>query len=112
MPSPIPLDNLERVIQFDPDAFGVFYFGSLGRGAPTRHSDLDIFVAVPDSITEPYQQKLVSLLQLFGEIHYVETLLTLDEQALLAAAGRAAQGAGTTNESGDHVSLRRRRQRW
>jgi len=72
IPSPIPLDDFERAIQADPDALGVFYFGSLGRGAATRHSDLDIFVVVPDSITEPYQEKLVPLLQLFGEIHWLE----------------------------------------
>jgi predicted nucleotidyltransferase len=71
LPSPLPLDDFERAIQADPDVLGVFYFGSLGRGSATRHSDLDIFVVVPDSITEPNQQKLVPLLQLFGEIHWL-----------------------------------------
>jgi predicted nucleotidyltransferase len=70
--SPIPLDAFERAIQADPDALGVFYFGSLGRGAATRHSDLDIFVVVPDHIADPYNEKLVPLLQLFGEIHWLE----------------------------------------
>lgn len=69
IPSPIPLDTFERAIQADPEVLGMFYFGSLGRGAATHHSDLDIFVVVPDRITEPYQEKLVPLLQLFGEIH-------------------------------------------
>jgi predicted nucleotidyltransferase len=72
IPSPLQLDNFERAIQADPEVLGMFYFGSLGRGAATRHSDLDIFVVVPDSMTEPYQQKLVPLLQLFGEIHWLE----------------------------------------
>src|SRR5262245_42314970 len=71
-PSPIPLEAFERAIQVDPEVLGMFYFGSVGRGAATRHSDLDIFVVVPDSITEPYEQKLVPLLQLFGEIHWLE----------------------------------------
>ena len=71
LPSPLPLDDFERAIQCDPDVLGVFYFGSLGRGAATRHSDLDIFVVVPDHIAEPEQHKLVPLLQLFGEIHWL-----------------------------------------
>lgn len=71
LPSPLPLDDFERAIQDDPEVLGMFYFGSLGRGAATRHSDLDIFVVVPDSMTEPYQEKLVPLLQLFGEIHWL-----------------------------------------
>jgi hypothetical protein len=74
LPSPIPLDAFEQAVHADPEALGVFYFGSLGRGAATRHSDLDIFVVVPDSITEPYQQKLVPLLRLFGEIHLLSIL--------------------------------------
>lgn len=69
IPSPIPLDAFERAIQADPEVIGMFYFGSLGRGAATRHSDLDIFVVVPDSMTEPYQEKLVRLLRLFDNIH-------------------------------------------
>lgn len=72
LPSPLPLDGFERAILADPDVLGMFYFGSLGRGAATRHSDLDIFVVVPDSITEPYQEKLIPLLQLFGQIHWLE----------------------------------------
>jgi len=71
IPSPIRLDDFERAMEADPEVLGMFYFGSLGRGGATRHSDLDIFVVVPDSITEPYQEKLVSLLQLFGEIRWL-----------------------------------------
>jgi len=41
----------------------MFYFGSLGRKVATRHSNLDIFVVIPDSMTEPYREKLVPLLQ-------------------------------------------------
>jgi hypothetical protein len=33
LPSPLPLDDFERSIQADPEVLGVFYFGSLGRGA-------------------------------------------------------------------------------
>lgn len=72
IPSPLPLDDFERAIQADPEVLGAFYFGSLGRGAATRHSDLDIFVVVPDRIADPYQEKLIPLLQLFGEIHWLE----------------------------------------
>ncbi len=71
LPSPLPLGDFERAMEADPEVLGMFYFGSLGRGAATRHSDLDIFVVVPDSMTEPYQEKLVPLLQLFGEIHWL-----------------------------------------
>ena len=66
------LDAFERAIMADPEALGVFYFGSLGRGTATRYSDLDIFVVVPDAIAEPYQTKLVPLLQLFGEVHWLD----------------------------------------
>jgi predicted nucleotidyltransferase len=72
IPSPLPLDDFERTIQTDPQVLGMFYFGSLGRGTATRHSDLDIFVVVPDRMTEPYQEKLVPLLQLFGAIHWLD----------------------------------------
>src|SRR5262245_29156977 len=72
LPSPLPLDAFERAIQADPQVLGAFYFGSLGRGAATRHSDLDIFAVVPDSITEPYREKLIPLLELFGAIHWVD----------------------------------------
>jgi predicted nucleotidyltransferase len=72
LPSPLPLGDFERAIQADPDVLGAFYFGSLGRGAATRHSDLDIFVVVPDYIAEPEQEKLVPLLQLFGAIHWLD----------------------------------------
>lgn len=72
LPSPLPLDAFERAIMADPEALGVFYFGSLGCGTATRYSDLDIFVVVPDAIAEPYQTKLVPLLQLFGEVHWLD----------------------------------------
>lgn len=72
LPSPLPLDAFERAIMADPEALGVFYFGSLGRGVATRYSDLDIFVVVPDSIADPYQAKLAPLLGLFGEVHWLD----------------------------------------
>lgn len=71
LPSPLPLDVFEQAILADPEALGVFYFGSLGRGAATRHSDLDIGVVVPDHMVEPFEEKLVPLLRLFGEIHWL-----------------------------------------
>jgi predicted nucleotidyltransferase len=72
IPSPLPLEDFERAIQADPEALGVFYFGSLGRGAASRHSDLDIFVWVADSVDLTKPDKLVELLKLFGEIHVLE----------------------------------------
>jgi hypothetical protein len=73
MPSPIPLDNFERAIQSDPEVLGVLYFGSLGRGAAGRFSDLDIFVWLPDDLAIPARDKLIQLLGLFGENHWLET---------------------------------------
>lgn len=72
IPSPIPLDAFERAVQADTEVLGMFYFGSLGRGTATRHSDLDIFVVVLDRISDPNQEKLVPLLHLFGEIHWLD----------------------------------------
>lgn len=72
IPSPLPLGDFERAIQNDPEVLGVFYFGSLGRGAATRHSDLDIYVCVPDEIGEPYPDKFLSLLKHFGEVHWLD----------------------------------------
>ena len=71
LPSPLPLDDFERAMEADPEVLGMFYFGSLGRGTATRHSDLDIFMVVPDSLAEPNKEKLVPLLQLLGEIHWL-----------------------------------------
>ena len=72
IPSPLPLGDFERAIQADPEVLGAFYFGSLGRGAAGRFSDLDIYVCVPDEIAEPYPDKFLSLLKLFGEIHWLD----------------------------------------
>jgi predicted nucleotidyltransferase len=72
IPSPLPLDDFERAIQADPEVLAVFYFGSLGRGAAGRFSDLDIYVCVPDEIAEPYPGKFLSLLKHFGEFHWLE----------------------------------------
>jgi len=72
IPSPIQLDAFERAIQADPEVLGVFYFGSLGRGAAGRFSDLDIFVCVRDDLTWPMDDKLIQLLGLFGQIHWLE----------------------------------------
>ncbi len=72
IPSPIPLDDFERVIQTDPEVLGMFYFGSLGRGAATRFSDLDIFVWFRDELALPRDDKLVQLYGLFGQIHWLD----------------------------------------
>ncbi len=47
IPSPIPLDDFERAIRADPEILGMFYFGSLGRGAATRFSDRAALAAMP-----------------------------------------------------------------
>jgi hypothetical protein len=71
--SPIPLDTFERTIQSDPEVLGVLYFGSLGRGTAGRFSDLDVFVWLPDDLAIPARDKLLQLLSLFGENHWLET---------------------------------------
>ncbi len=71
IPSPIPLDDFERAIQADPEVLGMFYFGSLGRGAATRFSDLDIFVWFSDDVAMPAGDKLLQLLGLLGMIHWL-----------------------------------------
>jgi len=73
IPAPIPLDDFEQAIQADPDVLGALYFGSLGRGAAGRFSDLDIFVWLPDDLAIPARDKLLQLLGLFGENHWLET---------------------------------------
>jgi len=73
IPSPIPLDDFERAIQADAEVLGMFYFGSLGRGAATRFSDLDILLWVADDLPIPARDKLLQLLPLFGETHWLET---------------------------------------
>src|SRR3712207_2386432 len=72
LPSPIPLDAFERAIQADPEILGMFYFGSLGRGAATRFSDLDIFVWLADDLALSTNDKLLQLFSLLGEIHWLE----------------------------------------
>jgi hypothetical protein len=72
IPSPLPLDDFERTIQADPEVLGMFYFGSLGRGAATRFSDLDIFVWLPDDVALSANDKVLQLLGLFGPIHWLE----------------------------------------
>src|SRR5262245_30721579 len=71
IPSPIPLDDFERAVQADPEVLGMLYFGSLGRGAASRFSDLDILVCVPDDLAIPARDKLLQLLGLFGEHHWL-----------------------------------------
>src|SRR5262245_43489077 len=72
IPSPIPLDDFERAIQADPDVHGMFYYGSLGRGAAGRFSDLDIFVSFCDDIVIPAHDKVRQLYSLLGEIHWLD----------------------------------------
>jgi hypothetical protein len=71
-PSPISLDDFERAIQADPQVLGMFYYGSLGRGAATRYSDLDIFVSFSDDVVMPAHDKVRQLLSLLGEINFFE----------------------------------------
>ncbi len=73
IPSPVSLDAFERAIQADPAVLGVFYFGSLGRGAAGRFSDLDIFVWLAEDLAIPTRDKLLQLLDLLGENHWLET---------------------------------------
>ena len=72
IPSPLPLDDFERAIQADPEVLGMFYFGSLGRGTATHFSDLDVFVWLRDDLTMSTSDKLVHLLKVFGDIHWLE----------------------------------------
>jgi hypothetical protein len=51
---------------------GAFYFGSLGRGAAGRFSDLDIFVWVADDVVLPAHDKVRQWLELFGTVHWQE----------------------------------------
>ncbi len=71
IPSPIPLDAFERAIQADPDVLGVFYHGSLGRGAATKGSDLDIYIWFSAGEPAPVDDKLRRLLGSFGEAHWL-----------------------------------------
>jgi predicted nucleotidyltransferase len=72
IPSPIPLDDFERAVLADPEVLGMCYFGSLGRGAATRFSDLDILVWLLDDLALGARDKLLQLLRLFGETHWLE----------------------------------------
>ena len=73
IPSPLPLDTFEHAIQADPDVLGVFYHGSLGRGAATtKGSDLDIYIWFSASVPAPVvDDKLCQLLGLVGELHWI-----------------------------------------
>jgi len=73
IPSPIGLDDFERAIQIDPEVLGMCYFGSLGRGTATRFSDLDILVMIPDDLAQRVADKLLQLLGLYGETHWLES---------------------------------------
>lgn len=72
LPSPIPLDDFEHAIQADPQVLGMFYYGSLGRGAASRYSDLDIFVSFSDDVVMPAHDKVRQMLRLLGEIHWID----------------------------------------
>lgn len=71
VPSPIPLDDFEQAIQTDPEVLGMFYFGSLGRGAAGRFSDLDIFVWLADDLAPRVNDKLLQLFALLGPTHWM-----------------------------------------
>jgi hypothetical protein len=72
VPSPIPLDDFERAIQADPEVLGMFYYGSLGRGAAGRFSDLDIFVSLSDDVVMPEHNKVRQLFSLLGESNWLD----------------------------------------
>jgi Nucleotidyltransferase domain len=71
IPSPLPLDGFERAIQADPEVLGIFYFGSLGRGAAGRFSDLDIFVWLADDVVSRANDKLLQLFGILGPTHWL-----------------------------------------
>ncbi len=71
IPSPIPLDACEHAVLTDPEVLGVFYFGSLGRGAATGGSDLDIYLWFSGDVPAPVDDKLRRLLGSFGEFHWL-----------------------------------------
>lgn len=70
-PAPIPLDAFEQAIADDPEVLGAFYFGSLGQGAATRFSDLDIFVWLADAVAMPLTDRLHGWLSLLGPVQWL-----------------------------------------
>jgi len=97
VPSPLPLDAFEQAIQADPAVLGVFYYGSLGWGTATKHSDLDIFIWLSAAVPAPVDGKLRQLLGTLGTIGWLQ----LDE-------GRAYVGpdwitVDVTAKHGDEV---------
>jgi hypothetical protein len=61
--------SFEAAVKDDPDALGVLYTGSLGRGTCDRFSDLDIKVWVSDEAPVG-PERLRQLLGWLGEVHY------------------------------------------
>ncbi len=66
IPSPLPLDDFEHAIQADPEVLGVFYFGSLGRGAATKGSDRYCCSQVGRYNTQPRHDERGWLCSAFG----------------------------------------------
>ena len=71
IPSPLPLDDFEHAIRVEPEVLGVFYFGSLGRGAATKGSDLDIYIWFSADDPARNDVKLRQLLGTFGTFHWL-----------------------------------------
>jgi hypothetical protein len=71
VPSPLPLEAFEHAIQTDPEDLGVFYYGSLGLGTATKHSDLDIFIWLSADVPAPVDGKLRQLLSTLGTIGWL-----------------------------------------
>jgi hypothetical protein len=67
------LREFEAALQADPDALGILYTGSLGRGTADRFSDLDIVVWTADSVYErgTTRQKLREWMERLGHVHYL-----------------------------------------
>jgi hypothetical protein len=72
VPSPLPLDAFEHAIQTDPAVLGVFYYGSLGWGTATKHSDLDIYIWLSADDPAPVDDKLRQLLGTLGPFGWLE----------------------------------------
>ena len=71
VPSPLPLDAFEHAIQIDPEVLGVFYYGSLGWGTATKHSDLDIYIWLSADVPAPVDGKQRQLLSTLGTIGWL-----------------------------------------
>ncbi|MDR1319952.1 MAG: nucleotidyltransferase domain-containing protein [Gracilibacteraceae bacterium] len=56
----------DAVLRAAPDTEAIYLFGSYVNGAPHEDSDLDIYVVVPDSDTNPLQTEVAITGLLYG----------------------------------------------